>query len=118
VAKPPNSLAANLDKLIYEVRGQRVMLDSDLAEIYDVSTKRLLEQVRRNLDRFPRDFAFQITRGEYQVLRPQIATLKTGRGQHRKYLPFVFTEHGALMAANVLNSPRAVQMSVLWSARS
>lgn len=102
MAKPPNSLTANLDKLIYEVRGQRVMLDSDLAEIYDVSTKRLLEQVRRNLDRFPRDFAFQITRGEYQVLRPQIATLKTGRGQHRKYLPFVFTEHGALMAANVL----------------
>ena len=88
------------------------MLDSDLAEIYDVSTKRLLEQVRRNLDRFPRDFAFQITRDEHQVLRSHIATLKTGRGQHRKYLPFVFTEHGAIMAANVLNSPRAVQMSV------
>ena len=112
MTKPPNSLTANLDKLIYEVRGQRVMLDSDLAEIYDVSTKRLLEQVRRNLDRFPRDFAFQITRDEHQVLRSQIATLKTGRGQHRKYLPFVFTEHGAIMAANVLNSPRAVQMSV------
>ena len=87
MAKPPNSLTANLDKLIYEVRGQRVMLDSDLAEIYDVSTKRLLEQVRRNLDRFPRDFAFQITRDEHQVPRSQIATLKTGRGQHRKYLP-------------------------------
>ncbi len=112
MAKPPNSLTANLDKLIYEVRGQRVMLDSDLAEIYNVSTKRLLEQIRRNVDRFPRDFAFQITRDEDQVLRSQIATLKTGRGQHRKYLPFVFTEHGAIMAANVLNSPRAVQMSV------
>jgi phage regulator Rha-like protein len=72
----------------------------------------LWEQVRRNLDRFPPDFAFQITRDEHQVLRSQIATLKTGRGQHRKYLPFVFTEHGAIMAANVLNSPRAIQMSV------
>ncbi len=101
-----------LDRLIYEVRGERVMLDSDLAAIYSVPTKRLLEQVRRNIDRFPRDFAFQVTRTEYDALRSQIATLKTGRGQHRKYLPFVFTEHGAIMAANVLNSPRAVQMSV------
>jgi hypothetical protein len=84
VAKPPNSLTANLDKLIYEVRGQRVMLDSDLAEIYNVSTKRLLEQVRRNLDRFPRDFAFQITRDEHQALRSQIATSKTSRRQHPK----------------------------------
>lgn len=65
-----------------------------------------------DLDRFPRDFAFQITRDEHQALRPQIATLKSGRGQHPKYLPFVFTEHGAIMAANVLISPRAVQMSV------
>jgi phage regulator Rha-like protein len=105
-------LTANLDQLIYEVRGERVMLDSDLAAIYSVPTKRLLEQVRRNIDRFPRDFAFQVTRTEYGALRSQIATLKAGRGQHRKYLPFVFTEHGAIMAANVLNSPRAVQMSV------
>jgi len=88
------------------------MLDSDLAAIYGVSTKRLLEQVRRNLDRFPLDFAFRITREEHEVLRSQIATLKTGRGQHRKYLPYVFTEHGAIMAANVLNSRQAVQMSV------
>jgi hypothetical protein len=83
------------------------MLDSDLAAIYGVSTKRLLEQVRRNLDRFPHDFAFRITREEHEVLRSQIATLKTGRGQHRKYLPYVFTEHGAIMAANVLNSRQA-----------
>jgi predicted AAA+ superfamily ATPase len=110
--KPPATLTTHqLDALIYEVREQRVMLDSDLAEIYSVPTKRLLEQVRRNVDRFPRDFAFQITPEEYQALRSQIATLKTGRGQHRKYLPFVFTEHGAIMAANVLNSPRAVQMN-------
>jgi phage regulator Rha-like protein len=101
-----------LERLIYELRGQKVMLDSDLAAIYNVTTKRLLEQVRRNLDRFPSDFAVQITRQEYVVLRSQIATLKTGRGQHRKYLPYVFTEHGAIMAANVLNSARAVQMSV------
>jgi phage regulator Rha-like protein len=111
--KPPTTpTTRELDALIYEVRGHKVMLDSELAEIYSVPTKRLLEQVRRNVDRFPRDFAFQITREEYQALRSQIATLKTGRGQHRKYLPFVFTEHGAIMAANVLNSPRAVQMSV------
>ncbi len=111
--KPAKTLTTNqLGELIYEIRGQRVMLDSDLAGIYNVSPKRLLEQVRRNLDRFPRDFAFQITPNEHLALRSQIATLKTGRGQHRKYLPFVFTEHGAIMAANVLNSPRAVQMSV------
>ena len=98
------------------------MLDSDLAAIYGVSTKRLLEQVRRNLDRFPRDFAFQITRGEQETLRSQIATLAvqnlrpqsaTSRSHGgRRYLPYVFTEHGAIMAANVLNSRRAVQMSV------
>ena len=110
---PPNKLTPDyLGRLIYEIRNQRVMLDSDLAVIYGVSTKRLLEQVRRNLDRFPHDFAFQITRKEHEVLRSQIATLKTGRGRHRKYLPYVFTEHGAIMAANVLNSARAVQMSV------
>jgi hypothetical protein len=116
-----------LGRLIYEIRAERVMLDSDLAAIYNVTTKRLLEQVRRNLERFPKDFAFQVTREEYEALRSQIATLnvgnaedlryqsgtlKTGRGRHRKYLPWVFTEHGAIMAANVLNSRRAVQMSV------
>src|SRR5207248_7800373 len=68
--------------------------------------------VKRNVDRFPKDFVFQLTRREFEALRYQIGTLKTGRGEHRKYLPFVFTEHGAIMAANVLNSPRAVQMSV------
>jgi phage regulator Rha-like protein len=68
--------------------------------------------VKRNPDRFPEDFVFQLTRQEFEVLRYQFGTLKPGRGQHRKYLPFVFTEHGAIMAANVLNSPRAVQMSV------
>jgi phage regulator Rha-like protein len=68
--------------------------------------------VKRNAERFPKDFVFQLTRREFEALRYQIGTLKTGRGQHRKYLPYVFTEHGAIMAANVLNSARAVQMSV------
>ncbi len=113
MSKPSNKVATkDVGRLIYEIRGQRVMLDSDLAAIYGVTTKRLLEQVRRNLDRFPDDFAFRITRDEQGALRSQIATLKPGRGQHRKYLPWAFTEHGAIMAANVLNSARAVQMSV------
>src|SRR6266513_147928 len=113
MSKPSNKVATkDVGRLIYEIRGQRVMLDSDLAAIYGVTTKRLLEQVRRNLDRFPDDFAFRITRDEQGALRSQIATLKPGRGQHRKYLPWAFTENGAIMAANVLNSPQAVRMSV------
>ena len=97
---------------IHTIRGVKVILDSDLAHLYGVPTKRLLEQMRRNAGRFPEDFAFRLRHPEYAVLRSQIATLKTGRGQHRKYLPFAFTEHGALQAANVINSPRAVQMSI------
>jgi len=87
-----------------------VILDSDLAALYGVPVKRLNQQVTRNRDRFPEDFCFQLTEHEWRVLRLQNATLK--RGQHRKYMPYVFTEHGALMAATVLNSPLAVQMSV------
>jgi len=94
------------------IRGQKVMLDSDLAELYGVTTKRLNEQVKRNIERFPADFMFQLTDKEAEILRSQFATLKAGRGQHRKYLPYVFTEHGAIMAATVLNSQRAVEMSV------
>ena len=75
--------------------------------------KRLNEQVKRNIDRFPDDFAFTLTEEEHEALRSQFATLKTGRGEHRKYLPRAFTEHGALMAASVLNSPKAVEMSIL-----
>ena len=97
---------------IHTIRETKVILDSDLARLYGVTTKRLLEQTRRNTGRFPEDFAFRLRHEEYAALRSQIATLKTGRGQHRKYLPFAFTEHGALMAANVLNSSRAVQMSI------
>jgi hypothetical protein len=97
---------------IYTIRDVRVILDSDLARLYGVPTKRLLEQVRRNAGRFPEDFAFRLRHEEHVVLRSQIATLKAGRGQHRKYLPFAFTEHGALQAANVINSPQAAQMSI------
>jgi hypothetical protein len=95
-------------------RGQRLLLDAELAGLYGVTTKRLNEQVRRNLDRFPADFMFQLTAAEATALRSQIANSSTtlsGRGG-RRYLPYAFTEHGAIQAANVLNSPRAVEMGI------
>ena len=95
------------------LRKQKVLLDTDLAALYEVPVKRLNEQVKRNAGRFPPDFAFQLTGKEHEALRSQNATLKKGRGEHRKYLPWAFTEHGALMAASVLNSPRAVEMSIM-----
>lgn len=94
------------------LRGQRVMLDADLAALYGVPTGRFNEAVRRNLARFPADFMFPLTNQDLAALRSQIATLKTGRGQHRKYPPYAFTEHGAIMAATILNSPRATEVSV------
>ncbi len=97
---------------IASIRNMKVILDSDLAAIYGVETKRLNEQIKRNVTRFPADFMFQLTMEEAALLRSQIATLKTSRGQHRKYQPYVFTEHGAIMAAMVLKSPRAVEVSV------
>jgi len=105
----PSERIANAILLI---RGHKVMLDSDLAALYGATTKRLNEQVRRNPERFPGDFTFRLAREEWDALRSQFATLKIGRGQHRKYLPYAFTEHGALMAANVLNSARAIEVSV------
>jgi hypothetical protein len=107
--------ALDIASAILTVRGEKVLLDSDLARIYGVQTKVFNQAVRRNLAKFPEDFRFQLTRKEEDEvlrLRSQFVTLKPGRGQHRKYLPRVFTEHGAIMAANVLNSPRAVQKSV------
>jgi hypothetical protein len=89
-----------IERAILSIRGEKVMLDSDLVELYGVETKRLNEQVRRNLNRFPPDFILQLTLQEWESLRSQFATLK--RGEHRKYLPHAFTEHGALMLANVL----------------
>ena len=101
---------ANLENAIHLIRGQRVMLDSDLAIIYGVTTKRLNEQLRRNRLRFPGDFAFQLTGPELTNLRSQIATSSLHGG--RRYRPWVFTEHGAIMLASVLNSEIAVQASV------
>jgi len=105
-----NTELANITPLILTVRGQRVILDADLAALYQVPTKRLNEQVKRNIERFPEEFSFQLTREEAESLRSQNATLQ--QLSHFRYLPRVFSEHGALMAANVLNSPRAVSMSV------
>ena len=101
---------ANVEGAIHLIRGQRVMLDSDLAAIYGVTTKRLNEQLRRNRSRFPSDFAFQLTSEEFTNLKSQIATSSFHGG--RRYRPWVFTEHGALMLASVLNSEIAVQASV------
>ncbi|HWZ22359.1 MAG TPA: ORF6N domain-containing protein [Cytophagaceae bacterium] len=95
---------------IHLIRGQKVMLDSDLAEMYGVETKRLKEQVRRNATRFPKDFMFELTKKEVHFLRSQIATLENS--QHYKYLPFVFTEHGVLMLSSILNSERAIEVNI------
>jgi hypothetical protein len=102
----------HITQSILVLRSHRVLLDTDLADLYGVSTKRFNEQVRRNRGRFPEDFMFQLTDDEATALRSQFATLKNGRGQHRKYLPYAFTEHGAIMAATILNSGRALEVSV------
>lgn len=102
----------DIESLIRTIRGQKVILDSDLARVFGVPAKRLNEQVKRNSHRFPPDFMFQLTAEEHAALRSQFATLKAGRGRHRKFLPHAFTENGAVMAANVLNSPEAVRLSV------
>ncbi len=105
-------LAENIQSKIIMIRGEKVMLDSDLAGLYGVSTRRLNEQVRRNPARFPPDFMFQLTKEEYAVLRSQFATLEKGRGRHRKYLPLAFTEQGVAMMSSVLNSERAILVNV------
>ena len=96
-----------ISRSILILRGQRVILDSDLALIYGVTTGRLNEAVKRNIERFPQDFMLRLSDAEYAALISQIATSKPGRGGRRK-LPWAFTEHGAIQAANVLNSPRAI----------
>ena len=101
----PQALAGR----IVVIRGQRVLLDTDLAQLYEVETRRLNEQIKRNMGRFPLDFMFQLTRDEFEILKSQIATSSWGG---RRKLPLAFTEHGAIMAASVLNSDRAVEMSV------
>lgn len=106
----PMDLSENIGPRIRVLRHQRVILAADLAELYGVTVRRLNEQVRRNLDRFPDDFAFQLTSKEWISLKSQIATSK-GRGGVRK-LPWAFTEHGAIQVANVLNSPQAIQVGL------
>ncbi|MFH0838252.1 MAG: ORF6N domain-containing protein [Patescibacteria group bacterium] len=120
----------SIENMIHSLRGQRVMLDRDLAILYGVTTKRLNEQFQRNRERFPDDFAFCLTNEEWTALRSQFATLdstanslrfqigtldkesSSGRGKYSKYLPHVFTEHGVVMLANVLRSQHAVKMSI------
>ena len=97
---------------ILVIRGQRVLLDSDLAALYQVETKALTRAVRRNLGRFPADFMFQLAVEEAASLRSQSGALKTGRGKHRKYVPYVFTEQGIAMLSSVLSSDRAVQVNI------
>src|ERR1700722_2547040 len=101
-----------VESLIYLIRGQKVMLDSDLAQLYKVSTKRLNEAVRRNKSRFPARFMFQLSPEETRSLRSQFATSKKGWGG-RRYMPHAFTEHGVVMLSSVLNSERAIQMGIM-----
>jgi hypothetical protein len=95
------------------MRRQKVIIDETLARLYGVTTSRLNEQMKRNSERFPSDFVFQLTESEHASLRSHSAILKKGRGQHRKFLPYAYTEHGALMVASVLNSPKAIEMSIV-----
>ena len=103
--------APTIERRIFVVRERQVMLDEDLADLYGVETKRLVEQVKRNLERFPRDFMFQLTRDEAEALRSQIATSNAGRGG-RRYAPYVFTEQGVAMLSGVLRSKRAVAVNI------
>jgi phage regulator Rha-like protein len=118
----------SIQNRIYEIRGERVMLDSDLAALYETETKALNQAVKRNLKRFPPDFMFQLTKEEYDSLRFQNETLKNaqpqkslrsqnvtldpGRGRHSKYLPYVFTEQGVAMLSGVVNSDKAIEMNI------
>jgi phage regulator Rha-like protein len=99
-----------IEQKIFLIRGLRVMLDTDLAEMYGVEVKQLKRQVRRNIDRFPSDFMFELSKDEYHALRCQFGTLK--RGTHSKYLPYAFTEQGVAMLSSVLNSSRGIQVNI------
>src|SRR5208282_1389510 len=99
-----------IERKIYLIRGHKVLLDSDLAELYGVEVKQLKRQVRRNINRFPEDFMFQLQKEEYESLRSHFGTLK--RGEHAKYLPYAFTEQGVAMLSSVLNSARAIEVNI------
>ena len=98
-----------IETKIYEIRGQKVMLDFDLAELYEMETKRLKEAVKRNIERFPADFMFEVTKAEFDSLRSQIASSKRGG---TRYYPFAFTEQGVAMLSSVLNSPKAIHVNI------
>ena len=106
-----NLPAEVIEKKILFVRGQKVMLDSDLAVLYGVETKVLIQAVKRNINRFPDDFMFQLTKEEFESLRSQFVTSKEARGG-RRYMPYVFTEHGVAMLSSVLNSDRAIEVNI------
>jgi phage regulator Rha-like protein len=115
VPKTPRTPAVRVEdvsRAILVLRGHKVLLDTELAALYGVSAKRFNEQVRRNRNRFPADFMFQLTADESRALRSQFATLKSGRGQHRKYLPYAFTEQGVSMLSSVLRSARAIAVNI------
>ena len=107
-----NQASTSFENLIFTIRDQQVMLDFHLSQVYNLETKRLNEQVKRNLKRFPDSFMFQLNIQEWEILRSQIATLKLSQGQHRKYLPYAFTEQGVAMLSSVLNSDYAIQVSI------
>jgi hypothetical protein len=102
----------HITRSILVLRGQKVLLDSELAELYGVAAKVLLQAVKRNRERFPEDFMIQLTVHEWAALRSQTVTLKPGRGQHRKYLPYAFTEQGVAMLSSVLRSDRAIAVNI------
>ena len=121
----PMQIIQSIQNRIYEIRGERIMLDRDLAALYETETKFLNQAVKRNSKRFPKDFMFQLTNEEWESLRfqidtleknnplrSQIVTIKTGRGQHIKYLPYAFTEQGVAMLSGILNSDRAIKMNI------
>lgn len=101
-----------IQQVILLIRGQKVILDTDLSQLYGVETKTLNRAVKRNIVRFPEDFMIQLTKKEYEALRYHFGTLKSGKGQHRKYLPYAFTEQGVAMLSSVLNSQKAIQVNM------
>ena len=108
----PTIEVAQVQQLIHIIRGERVIMDSDIAALYGVETKNLKRQVKRNISRFPSDFMMELTREEYNALRCQNGTIENGRGGHSKYLPYAFTENGVAMLSSVLTSEVAVQVNI------
>jgi hypothetical protein len=111
ISKPPLR-AEDISRRIHTIRGHRVMLDADLAELYGVTTGALNQAIKRKAERFPEDFMFRLSQGESVSLRSQTVILKPGRGKYRKFLPYAFTEQGVAMLSGILQSHRAVQVNI------